>query len=58
MRSLIKKDHISLDDYKKYYDSLELALKRTTFYEGIVNITPKFLILYLSGVDKEEKNLL
>lgn len=58
LRSLIEKDHISLDDYKKYYDSLELALKRTTFYEGIVNITPKFLILYLSGVDKEEKKLI
>lgn len=54
---IFEADNISLLDYKKYYDSLDLSLKRTTFYQGIASVTPKFLILYLNGIDKEEKKL-
>lgn len=57
LKKLFEKDNISLLDYKKYYDSLDLSLKRTTFYQGIASVTPKFLILYLNGIDKEEKKL-
>ena len=57
LSKLFSKDFISLNSYNKYYDSLEISQKRTTFYEGIVNITPRFLIIYLEGLDNEDKKM-
>lgn len=57
LSKLFNKDFISLNAYNKYYESLEISQKRTTFYEGIVNITPRFLIIYLEGLDNEDKKM-
>lgn len=57
LKNLFEQDNITFDSYKQYFNSLDISLQRTTFYQGYVSIAQRFLMIYLGGIDKEQKKL-
>lgn len=53
LRNLFAKNNVSMDDYNKYRDSLDIGQRRTTLYKGVVTAANDFMYLQMQGADRE-----
>ena len=57
LKKLFNREIITTTAYKKYHDSLDISQRGITYYEGAVEVTPRFLVMAMKGIDREDKQL-